>query len=347
MKHLLLCVMLFCGYCHAEIVRQIAPPAYFSNSAQTRAAIKHSTYQNPAPVTLWDQWNLEVRHQGVSIDAFNTSFNTINNTGISVPSSYQYGPKGGAVAQSVFQLYQYNVGALIISWDSIYPYDAPGCNATLCAGWNKHTAYQYKFSNPPKLFDPALGYADNVSLALQGNFRVTQFDKYDYTGPSIPVSTPISSLSWVVFLSEDDNSNPPIQIVITMYSSHDVPPWNFARRSEFPGSTAVFMTTSMNGTSVRPYTTIKADSAIQTMRMNPWLTQDFFRIHITPTNLRNIITDYNDQFTESESSQRHSLAVEKYRLQSVTVLQEIEYAKEDYAVFGASYYAPGVYELKQ
>lgn len=345
MKYLLLCVMLFCGYCHAEIVRQIAPPAYFSNVAQTRAAIQHSTWQHPAPVNLLDQWNLEVRHQGISIDAFNTSFNTINNTGISVPSSYQYGPKGGAVAQSVFQLHQYNAGALMISWDSIYPFDAPGCNATLCAGVYKHTAYQYKFSNPPKLFDPALGYADNVSLALQGNFRVTQFDIYDYTGPSNPVSKPIADLFWVVFLREDGNSNPSIQLVIDVYSSHLVAPWNFARSEEFPGSTAVWLTTSMNGTSIRPYTTIKADSAIQTMRTNTWLTQDFCRIHITPTNLRNIITDYNAKI--SDSSKHHSLAVENYRLESVAVLQEIAYAKEDYAVFGASYYAPGVFELKQ
>lgn len=347
MKHLLLCVMLFCGYCHAEIVRQIAPPAYFSNSTQTRAAIKHSTYNHPPPL-ITDRWNLEVRNQGVSIDAFNTSFNTINNTGISVPSSYQYGPKGGAVDQSVFQLYQYYAGALMISWDSIYPYDAPGCDATLCAGWNKHTAYQYKFSNPPKLFDPALGYADNVSLALQGNFRVTQFDRYDYTGPSIPIKKPIASLTWVIFLKEDGNPNPAIQLVITMYSSDpDTLTWNFARREEFPGSTAVWLTTSMNGTSIRPYTTIKADSTIQTMRTTPWLNQDFCRIHITPTNLRNIITDYNEKIGLANTSQLYSLAVEKYRLQSVTVLQEIEYAREDYAVFGASYYAPGVYELKQ
>lgn len=336
-----LSVALFSTASHAEIVRPIAHPAYVSSPTQARAAIQKRTFQAAPPTNIRDQWNLEVRHQGLAIDAANTSFNTTYHTGASVPSSYQWGPHGGSMDQSVFQLYNYNAGALMLSWDSPHPFDAPGCNEIVCNGYNKHTAYQYIFTNPPKVFDPALGFGDDVSLALQGNFRVAQFDIYDNPGPSNPSAKPIADLAWVIYLTEDNNSSPPIQLQVAMYSSHKSGAWYGVYGEDVGQGSTPYVATSMNGS---PFVTIKADSAVQAVRTNTWGTQDFIRIHITPSNLRNIVEWYNYY---GKPAQPYSYDVSKYRITSATVLQEMGYAKGDYAVFGASYYAPAVYQLKQ
>lgn len=336
-----LSVLMLANLGNAETVRQIAPPTYVSSETQARAAIQKRTFQTAPPTNITDQWNMEVRHQGLAIDAYNTSFDTLYNTGVSIPPSYQWGPYGGAADQSVFQLFGFNAGALMISWDSPHPYDAPGCNQTICNGYNKHIAYQYTFSNPPKLYDPALGFGDDVSLALQADIRITQFDLYDYSGPSNPVARPIADLTWIVYLIEDGNPSPPIQVQVAVYSSHMAGSW-YGVYGEIVGSSSTpYVATSMSGS---PFVTIKADSVIQETRTTPWGRQEFCRIHITPTNLRTIVEWFNYW---GHPPQAYSYDVSKYRIANATLLQEMAYAKEDYVVFGASYYAPAVYQLKQ
>lgn len=334
-----------------QVLDVLAAPQWISSpyDATSHSVVKTTDYINP--FVAKGQWNLNIRYQPASRQSTPptianypvTTYNAINNTGLSVPADYQRGPFGGAGAQSTFQLNGYDIGALMISWDSAHPFNQPNCNPTKCAGLNKHVAYEYEFPENQKFPFSGTGNADNVSVALQGDFQVKQFESNGGT----------ADLYWALYFTGPKQTNPvekmDLQFVVLMYSSHTPGGPQAFVPNEIVGSTATpYAWTTMNTTD---FATVRADSAKQyDGNPIPWTTKDFRRVHITKANLLNAInsvnTAYRAKYGQTTTVQL-STDVTQYSLKKVGVLQEMEYYGDQYVVFGASYKWPGVYLLKQ
>ena len=303
-----------------ELIRNIAPPQYVRDAAEA-SRIMYSQVMplvtpslldasGNVPVVPLDTFYLVVRHQAanaVGHDAIGqrVDYDAAPNTRLAVPPSKQCGPVGGAIAQSTYQLSGYAGGMLTLSWDfdgnvgETQPLRAWPCLGDPdCAGVNKHASYEMAFSHPPAVFtDPT---DETTSLAIQGDLRVAQFDAYNrnLSGDGIPTKNPIGEYYFVLYYKDVlVPAQPPIEQIVLAYRTAD-PDTPYSGEDginlEIVGASAnPFIASSFaRGTSSKLFNEVRPDSAGE-LAQAPWGQSVFYRTHITPRNLRNMIGAIN------------------------------------------------------
>jgi hypothetical protein len=378
----LLAFGLICVSVHAETVRNILPPLYTSSpmnypSCQTTNACfaydtcyKTNAQGNFVPGIFYlsavDQCPTgnECACPSVSNPVkYTTAYDAYPNTGLGpLTATYQRGPLNNSpAAESTFQLTGYQGGMLMRGFDSPYP-----------TAKSKHTAWWYSWADPaqypgsscpasnppqyaqPKLFQLTTDPNDTSDgLVIQSNVTVQQFDAWNISDSKPPHADDIGQVAFVVYLC-DQNTHTILQYVIYLYSHNAcdrtkytcAPEGNGAEGFQFDSATnEYFVVTSIERPNIHQlnrYTTTRTDSS-GVFSNSTWpYTSPFFRVYITPANLRDTIKDFNSGW-----GGHFSTDVFQYTLFKVALNSEVGYANnQDTFVFGVSFNGFGVFEIK-
>lgn len=290
----------------------------------------------------YDRFYLAVRYQWPNWSdpdstafRYPTDYDTHDNTGLGPwSSSFQRGPLGGSGPQSVYQLKGYEVGVLMRSQDSPhpqanggYPVCAPNCN-----GYEKHTIYEYQFSQPVLAFTKTTNPSDtDFGLVVDAELQVYQMEGWSSLDGGAPKGILAGQFAWVITFR--DPSGKPVQYVIFAFHS---------RPNSYNGSEAVvlepigngdngyYITTSFKRSVTKQFVTTV--SAEDDFFATPWQGYKKFSAFVSPKNLLNAIEALNAKGAGLSTD------VLNYKLSQVGLNQEVHYEDNgDAFVMGSSY----------
>ena len=174
------------------------------------------------------------------------------------------------------------------SWDSPHPSKLPQCQPN-CAGYQKHSIYEYRFSTPQAIFTSSGG---NRALEIEGQFQALQMEQWSSVTGGAPRGLLAAQYAMVLML--EDPSGKTIQFVIFIYDSNPITgSANEGLLLEIigAGNNGYFVNSSFKKGRPMLYTTVDANS--NAFSNTTWAGFRPMKLRITPQNLANVIRDLN------------------------------------------------------
>lgn len=260
------------------------------------------------------RWQDDTNHTGNAISQ-NVSYDPGNYTGYTPPSprsSWQRGEFDDPVSVSpVFQLNGLSGGIMMNSWFGTW---------SAVVGGGPNVVYGYNFSPYPHPWTTSAS-----KLWVQSDLKLPWFAHWDNNSNG---NFPVGQLSFVIYLL-DSASNTPLAIIANVFDNRANP----SEHVSYDGATH-FVGTYLGATRY-----LTPDPYSATWQTNTWNTSIFCRAQITRQNLINIVTDINDKYGLSLSSNP-----DNYVLTMAGIIQETFREQGDQISMGSSFYGFGIFE---